>query len=77
MIWANNGTEVPEEAKRWMKCQKKPVMVKAFQVTEPILINTLEGQMTANGGDYVIMGVQGECYPCKPDIFHKTYHVIA
>ena len=40
----------------------------------PILkIQTLEGIMTARFGDYVIKGVNGEFYPCKPDIFHKTY----
>ena len=38
-------------------------------------INTLEGKMRANFGDYIIKGVQGEFYPCKPDIFEKTYEV--
>ena len=36
-------------------------------------IDTLEGTMTASVGDYVIKGVNGEFYPCKPDIFEKTY----
>lgn len=36
-------------------------------------IKTLEGVMTGNGGDYIIKGVQGEIYPCKPDIFAATY----
>lgn len=36
-------------------------------------INTLEGLMRANRGDYVIKGVKGEIYPCKPDIFEATY----
>ena len=36
-------------------------------------INTLEGVMTASVGDYIIKGVQGEFYPCKPDIFDMTY----
>jgi hypothetical protein len=38
-----------------------------------VLIHTLEGTMTAEPGDYVIRGVQGEFYPCKPDIFEQTY----
>lgn len=38
-------------------------------------INTLEGVMRCNGGDYVIKGVNGELYPCKADIFKKTYEV--
>ena len=41
-----------------------------------VIINTLEGKMRAVTGDYVIKGVAGEFYPCKPDIFHKTYKEI-
>jgi flagellar motor switch protein FliG len=36
-------------------------------------IETLEGVMKASRGDYIIQGVNGELYPCKPDIFLKTY----
>ena len=36
-------------------------------------ISTLEGKMIGNHGDYIIQGVNGEVYPCKPDIFDKTY----
>ena len=36
-------------------------------------INTLEGIMKSDKGDYIILGVNGEVYPCKPDIFEKTY----
>jgi hypothetical protein len=38
-----------------------------------IVIRTLEGDMKVSPGDYVIRGVQGEFYPCKPDIFQATY----
>lgn len=38
-----------------------------------IAIQTLEGVMTASPGDWIIRGVQGEFYPCKPDIFATTY----
>lgn len=38
-----------------------------------MLIETLEGVMTAQVGDYIIKGVHGEFYPCKPDIFEETY----
>ena len=41
-----------------------------------IEIHTLEGTMLASVGDWVIRGVKGEFYPCKPDIFEKTYEVI-
>lgn len=41
-----------------------------------IKIKTLEGVMQANFGDWIIKGVQGEYYPCKPDIFEKTYDLV-
>ena len=41
-----------------------------------LLIKTLEGEMRANFGDYVIRGVAGEFYPCKPDIFERTYDLV-
>lgn len=44
---------------------------------KPIIkISTLEGVMTANVGDWIIKGVNGEFYPCKPDIFEKTYEEV-
>ena len=39
------------------------------------IIKTLEGEMRGDYGDYIIQGVQGEIYPCKPDIFDATYEV--
>lgn len=39
-------------------------------------IQTLEGTMTADEGDWIIKGVQGEFYPCKPDIFDATYEPV-
>jgi hypothetical protein len=41
-----------------------------------ILIPTLEGEMTASIGDYIIKGIRGEFYPCKPDIFEKSYEAV-
>ncbi len=40
---------------------------------EQVVIKTLEGEHIASKGDWIIKGVQGECYPCKPDIFEQTY----
>lgn len=42
-----------------------------------IQIPTLEGVMTAQAGDWIIKGVQGEFYPCKPDIFEATYEAVS
>lgn len=44
--------------------------------TTGIKIKTLEGNHLCNIGDYIIKGVQGEFYPCKPDIFKETYEVL-
>lgn len=52
---------------------KKPVVIEAYQTDKELIIHTLEGDMKAMPGDYIITGVNGEQYPCKPDIFHKTY----
>ena len=41
-----------------------------------VVIETLEGKMNVSKGDYVIKGVKGEFYPCKPDIFEMTYEPI-
>ena len=41
-----------------------------------IIIHTLEGDMEASMGDYIIKGINGEFYPCKPDIFAKTYEEV-
>ena len=44
---------------------------------KPIIrIETLEGETTARLGDWIIKGINGEFYPCKPDIFEKTYEPI-
>lgn len=60
------------------KYRKKPVVVEAVEHTgDPLPIETLEGTMTAMPGDYIITGVQGEKYPCKPDIFHATYEKVS
>ena len=38
---------------------------------------TMEGDLNATPGDYIIQGVKGEVYPCKPDIFEMTYEAVA
>jgi len=39
-------------------------------------IETLEGEMTATEGDFIIKGLRGEFYPCKPDVFHRKYEAV-
>ena len=55
------------------KFRKKPIVVEAYQTETAFTIDTLEGKMWASAGDWIITGVSGEKYPCKPDIFEKTY----
>jgi len=55
--WANQGKDA----------------VTAWHNGTDIFIPTLEGEMRATVGDWIIRGVQGEFYPCKPDIFDATY----
>ena len=45
-------------------------------MTATITIHTLEGDMKAKQGDYIIKGVKGEFYPCRKDIFEQTYEEI-
>lgn len=50
-----------------------------FDYTTPVpsvAIPTLEGTMTASAGDWIIRGIKGELYPCKPDIFEATYEAV-
>ena len=60
----------------WEKYRKLPVVVRAYRTEYTRDIPTLEGVMRANPGDYIIEGVEGERYPCKPGIFEQTYEPV-
>lgn len=45
-------------------------------ISQAVVISTLEGNMRADPGDWIIKGVNGEFYPCKSDIFEKTYELV-
>lgn len=47
-----------------------------YSFKDNIIIETLEGEVIASKGDWIIRGVNGEYYPCKPDIFEKTYEEV-
>ena len=62
--------ETKSQVANWVTCN----IAADFEDGKPVLkIQTLEGIMTARFGDYVIKGIKGEFYPCKSDIFEKTY----
>lgn len=58
------------------KYRKKPIVIEAYQTDKEMIIHTLEGDMKASVGDYIITGLRGEKYPCKPDIFNATYEKV-
>ena len=66
MQWLNNGPAIIAWIGHHQAFFKPPVIV----------IRTLEGDTEASPGDWIIKGVKGEFYPCKPDIFEATYEEV-
>lgn len=58
------------------KFRKRPVEIEAVRLTERVVIETLEGTMVGEPGDWQITGVDGEQYPCKDHIFRQTYEPV-
>lgn len=56
--------------------QGEPWQVEPVNAGDPLTIHTLEGDHRGDIGDYIIRGVKGELYPCKPDIFEATYEPV-
>jgi hypothetical protein len=55
---------------------KKPIPIQAIQINEPFIVDTLEGRHTGNAGDYCVIGIRGERYPVKRDIFEESYEEV-
>ena len=69
IVWdGSNYHEISDFAKSLKDTLVDPIAKKVY-------ITTLEGTMTADIGDYIIKGIKGEFYPCKPDIFEATYEL--
>ncbi len=62
----------------WMRAlgSKVTIAFAAGEAAEDIFVDTLEGVMRAMPGDWIIRGIKGEVYPCKPDIFAATYELV-
>lgn len=74
VVEAVQFTDAEESILKLSELGLDPVRIDYADTDSPILkIETLEGLMIAAKGDYIIKGVQGEFYPCKPDIFAETY----
>ena len=75
--FSNNTEDYP----KWFvdAVETEEIVVTRGMMTQEVRcveIKTLEGTMVGNVGDYIIRGVNGELYPCKPDIFEKTYEKV-
>lgn len=68
------GDQKQEEDPEWIIEKIKSGLI--YFAVGGMYIRTLEGEMEAKPGDYIIQGVNGEVYPCKPDIFEKTYELV-
>lgn len=68
------GADVPASFEVW--CDEVGFANYESGRDETLIITTLEGDMTASPGDWIIRGVKGEFYPCKPDIFAATYDAV-
>jgi hypothetical protein len=61
----------------WLLSDLSSPHIRKVDESGVLVIRTLEGDMTAQKGDWIIQGVQGEFYPCKPDIFSATYESVS
>lgn len=66
------GGRVPN----WMWDAFQQGVLVADNGTDPLIVQTLEGSMVLAPGDWLIRGIKGELYPCKPDIFEATYEPV-
>lgn len=73
MITFKKG-EVPNM--EFKQAVKKPISVRCIQIQEPFRVETMEGTLEGKAGDYLMIGVRGEMYPCAREIFEETYDII-
>ncbi len=75
MQWyGDRGAYAAMEPIYWMESHGGPYRIDG--ASGALYILTLEGEMRVDSGDWIIKGVQGEFYPCKPDIFEATYEPV-
>lgn len=73
MRWDGSG-----EVLSWISDEGKMEASASFKTEHPtLIIHTLEGDMQADYGDYIIKGIQDEFYPCKPEIFEASYEEVS
>jgi len=57
----------------FIKAVKKPIPIRCLQINEPFEVHTLEGIMKGKKGDWLMVGISGEMYPCDDEIFRRSY----
>lgn len=72
--WLGNNLKEVEEITKYSPTNRS--ILPHPHNNDCLLIVTLEGEMRADKNDYIIKGVKGEFYPCKPDIFEQTYEKV-
>lgn len=72
IVMNGHGYALPDP----VTAMKKPIAIKARRMDVAFSVETLEGTMDGNIGDYLMTGVNGELYPCAGEIFEKSYDVI-
>lgn len=70
-----DGDNYPES--KFSKFKKLPKIVRAVRMDEPFTVTTLEGVVQGEAGDYLMIGVEGERYPCRASIFAESYEAVA
>lgn len=70
-----NGSVVLSDRPNWLVNEFGNTVL-FFHEPNTLIIKTLEGDMTVSVGDWIIKGIHSELYPCKPDIFEKTYEKV-
>ena len=67
----------PEETPElnFVEAIKKPIAIKCAQIDEPFIVKTMEGELQGKKGDWLMIGINGEMYPCDNEIFKKTYDI--
>lgn len=74
--YTGNGNFTNHSLPDWIWAAFRTQVLKSTNGNDPLIIVTMEGELTVSPNDFIIQGIQGELYPCKPDIFEKTYEPV-
>ena len=76
MHFVDATIQTVEDIVKWIHAHGHKCRVALVDGKDVIIVATLEGDMIASVGDYVIQGIAGEFYPCKPSIFERKYELV-